>query len=328
MSIKIGEIAIPHPVVLAPMAGTTDLPFRRLVKNLGCGLICTEMVSDKGLLYNNENTKKLLEFHKDEHPISMQLFGSEPEAMAKAAKIIAMTGVDIIDINMGCPTPKIVKNGEGAALMLRPSLAYDIIRAVVMAVKQPVTVKIRKGWDDQHVNAVEIAKLAEKAGAKAIAVHGRTREQFYAGSADWGIIAQVRDAVSIPVIGNGDIRRPQDAKEMIEQTGCDAVMIGRAAQGNPWIFPATIRFLATGEQGPLPSTAEKMEVFWRHFEMLVDNKGEYTAVREMRKHAAWYTKGYSHAAKYRVLFNQVESVEGFRSILVKISEDLAGVRRG
>jgi tRNA-dihydrouridine synthase B len=327
MSIKIGNVAIFHPVVLAPMAGTTDLPFRRLVKELGCGLICTEMISDQGLLHNNEATNKMLEFHEGERPISMQLFGSDPESMARAAKIVASTGVDIVDINMGCPTPKIVKNGEGSALMRNPALAYDIIRAVVKAIDQPVTVKIRKGWDEHCVNAVEMARMAEQAGAMAIAVHGRTREQFYAGRADWQIIAQVKDAVSIPVIGNGDIRSPQDAKSMMEMTGCDAVMIGRAAQGNPWIFPATIHYLATGNLLAQPSASDKMDIFWHHFEMLIENKGVYTAVREMRKHAAWYTKGYPHAAKYRVLFNHVETVEEFRAVFAKIIRDLAVLGR-
>jgi len=322
MSMKIGNVVIPHPVVLAPMAGTTDMPFRRLVKGLGCGLICTEMISDQGLLHNNENTNKMLEFHEEERPISMQIFGSEPESMARAAKIVASTGVDIVDINMGCPTPKIVKNGEGAALMRNPMLAYDIIRAVVEAVDQPVTVKIRKGWDEYCVNAVEMARLAEQAGAMAIAVHGRTREQFYAGRADWQIIAQVKDAVAIPVIGNGDIRSPQDAKSMMEMTGCDAVMIGRAAQGNPWIFPATCYYLETGKLMDKPSNSDKMDIFWRHFEMLIANKGTYTAVREMRRHAAWYTKGYPHAAKYRVLFNHAETIEEFRNVFVKIIQDL------
>lgn len=318
---QIGNIIIPHPVVLAPMAGVTDLPFRRLVKSLGCGLICTEMVSDKGLLHNNENTRKMLEFYQEERPISMQIFGSEPDTMAKAAKLVAAIGVDIIDINMGCPTPKIVKNGEGSALMKKPSLAYDIIRAVVDSVDKPVTVKIRKGWDEQHVNAVEIAGLAERAGAKAIAVHGRTREQFYTGPADWQIIAQVKQAVAIPVIGNGDIRQPEDAGRMIAETGCDAVMIGRGAQGNPWIFPATIHFLATGELMNQPNMQEKMQVFWQHFEMLIENKGEYTAVREMRKHGAWYTKGYPHAAQYRVLFNQAQTAEDFRKIYLRVLDE-------
>jgi tRNA-dihydrouridine synthase B len=324
---RIGNVHIPQPVVLAPMAGVTDLPFRRLVKTLGCGLICTEMISDKGLLYKNEATWKMLEFHESERPISMQIFGSEPASMAAASKILAGIGVDIIDINMGCPTPKIVKNGEGSALMRKPQLAYDIIRAVVDAVEQPVTVKIRKGWDEQHVNAVQIAQVAEKAGAKAIAIHGRTREQFYSGQADWQIIRLVKESVGIPVIGNGDIRSPLDAKRMIEETGSDAVMIGRAAHGNPWIFPATIHYLATGKIPNPPTIKEKMTAFWQHFEMLIENKGEYIAVREMRKHAAWYTKGYPFAAKYRVLFNQAETQEDFKQVFTKIMEELGVIRR-
>lgn len=321
---KIGNVNIPYPLVLAPMAGVTDLPFRRMVKSLGCGLICSEMVSDKGLIYKNEATWKMLEFHSDEHPISMQIFGSEPDTMAEAAKIVAATGVDIIDINMGCPTPKIVKNGEGSALMRNPALAYQIMCAVVSAVDKPVTVKIRKGWDEQHVNAVEMALLAEKAGIKAIAIHGRTREQYYTGYADWRIIGEVKKAVSIPVIGNGDIRSPYDAKQMMEETGCDAVMVGRAAQGNPWIFPEIIHYLATDCLLEQPDISEKMKVIWKHLEMLVQNKGEYIAVREMRKHAAWYTKGYPYAAKYRVLFNQAENLEDFKTIFAKIKIEMWG----
>jgi len=319
---KIGDVFIPYPVVLAPMAGVTDISFRRLVKGLGCGLICTEMVSDKGLIYRNQATWKMLAFHDDERPVSLQIFGSEPATMAEAAKIVAATGVDIIDINMGCPTPKIVKNGEGAALMRNPDLAYAIVCAVVDAVDKPVTVKIRKGWDDQHLNAVEIACLAEQAGAKAVAVHGRTREQFYTGKADWQVIAEVKNAVSIPVIGNGDIHNPQDAKRMLAETGCDAVMVGRAAQGNPWIFPEIISYLTTGCLLEPPDMSDKMKVFWRHFSMLIQDKGEYVAVREMRKHAAWYTKGCPHAAKYRVLFNQAETREDFRSVFNKIETEM------
>lgn len=318
---KIANVHIPYPLVLAPMAGVTDLPFRRLVKSLGCGLICTEMISDKGLIYKNKTTWQMLTYHNEEHPVSMQIFGSEAETMAEAAKIVAGTGVDIIDINMGCPTPKIVKNGEGAALMRNPALAYQVICAVVDAVDKPVTVKIRKGWDDQHVNAVEIALLAEKAGAKAVAVHGRTREQYYTGCADWQIIAEVKKAVAIPVIGNGDIRSPQDAKRMMEETGCDAVMVGRAAQGNPWIFPEIIHYFATGCLLKAPDISEKMMAFWQHFTMLIQHKGEYIAVREMRKHAAWYTRGYPFAAKYRILFNQAKDLADFKDVFTKIIAD-------
>jgi tRNA-dihydrouridine synthase B len=319
---KIGYVDIPHPLVLAPMAGVTDLSFRRLVKSLGCGLICTEMVSDKGLIYKNKATWKMLEFHPEEHPISMQIFGSEPDTMAEAARIVAATGVDIIDINMGCPTPKIVKNGEGCALMRNPVLAYKIVRAVVNAVDKPVTVKIRKGWDEQHVNAAEIALRAEQAGAKAITIHGRTREQYYTGHADLNIIAAVKKAVSLPVIGNGDIRSPQDAKRMMEETGCDAVMVGRAAQGNPWIFPEIIHYFATGCLLEPPDINEKLAVFWRHFTMLMQNKGEYIAVREMRKHAAWYIKGYPFAAKYRVLLNKAENLEDFKAVFSRINTEM------
>lgn len=319
---KIADVDMPHPVVLAPMAGVTDLPFRRLVRSLGCGLICTEMISDKGLIYKNAATWKMLEYHPDEHPISMQIFGSEPNTMAEAARIVAATGVDIIDINMGCPTPKIVKNGEGAALMRVPELACQIIRAVVHAVDKPVTVKIRKGWDDRHVNAVDIALLAEQAGASAIAVHGRTREQYYTGHADWKIIADVKKAVSVPVIGNGDIRSPQDAARMMAETGCDAVMVGRAAQGNPWIFSEIMHYFATGSLLEAPDIDEKIAVFLQQFAMLDQQKGEYIAVREMRKHAAWYTKGCPFAAKYRMLFNQAESLEDFKAIFSRLRIDM------
>lgn len=312
---KIGDLELANPVLLAPMAGVTDLPFRLLVKEMGCGLVFTEMVSDKGLMYRNEHTLDMLAIDDRERPVALQIFGSEPEPMAKAAQIVEQSGADILDINMGCPTHKIVKNGEGSALMRTPELAYDIIARVVDAVRIPVTVKIRKGWDENSVNAVQIAKLAEKAGAKAISVHGRTREQFYSGKADWSIIKAVKQSVRIPVNGNGDVRSPEDAKRLLEETGCDGVMIGRGAQGNPWLFRQVVHYLATGEMLPGPTLDERIDMAIRHLEMLVAFKGEHIGIREMRSHAAWYTKGLPHSAELRQKFNQAQSRGDFAAIL-------------
>ena len=312
---QIGSVKLANPVMLAPMAGVTDLPFRLLVKEMGCGLVYTEMVSDKGLNYKNEHTLDLLRIDEQERPVALQIFGSEPESMAKAAKIVEQAGADILDINMGCPTQKIVKNGEGSALMRTPELAYSIIASVVDAVSIPVTVKIRKGWDEQSVNAVQMAQLAEKAGASAISVHGRTREQFYAGKADWSIIKAVKESISIPVNGNGDVRSPQDAKRLIAETGCAGVMIGRGAQGNPWLFRQTIHYLTTGEILPGPTVEERVDMALKHLELLVEYKGEYIGIREMRTHAAWYTKGLPHSAELRLRFNQAQSRQDFAAIL-------------
>lgn len=314
--LKIGSLELANPVVLAPMAGVTDLPFRLLAKEMGCGLVYSEMVSDKGLIYQNCHTLEMLKSHERERPVAVQIFGSDPKSMAQAAKIVEASGAaDIIDMNMGCPTPKIVKNGEGSALMKTPDLAFDIMSHVVKAVQLPVTVKIRKGWNDASVNAVQMAKLAEQAGVAAIAVHGRTREQFYTGEADWEIIKQVKDHVRIPVIGNGDIRTPQDAVQMLTETRCDGIMIGRGSQGNPWIFKQVAHYLKTGELLPGPSLAERMSVLFRHLDMLVDCKGEYIGTREMRRHAAWYTKGLPHSAELRLKFNQAQSRQDFAEIL-------------
>ena len=324
---RIGHIELANPVILAPMAGVTDLPFRLLAKEMGCGLVYSEMVSDKGLIYDNTHTKKLLAIDARERPVALQIFGSEPESMANAARIVAAAGADIIDINMGCPTPKIVKNGEGSALMRNPVLAGRIIAAVVEAAGgMPVTVKFRKGWDETSVNAVQIARMAEQAGAAAVSVHGRTREQFYSGQADWSIIRDVKQAVAIPVIGNGDIRTPLDAERMLTETGCDGIMIGRGAQGNPWIFRQVTHYLATGQTLPLPALGERIDMLLRHLDMLVGHKGEYTGIREMRSHAAWYTKGLPSSAELRLTFNQAATRDDFIRIMETYRQELTNKR--
>ena len=318
---RIGLLEISSPLLLAPMAGVTDLPFRLLAREMGCGLVYSEMVSSKGLLYHNAQTENMICIEEQERPVAVQIFGSDPANMATAAEIVAKAGADIIDINMGCPTLKIIKNGEGSALMRQPALAYDIMRSVVEAVDIPVTVKFRKGWDNNSVNVVTLARLAQKAGAAAIAVHGRTREQFYSGQADWNIIREVKDSVDIPVIGNGDVRTPEDAVALLTLTGCDGIMIGRGAQGNPWIFRQIGHYFATGEYLPPPSLAERFVILLRHLDMLVAFKGEYIGIREMRRHAAWYTKGFRKSAQLRLQFNQAVNRQDFLDILQVLDDE-------
>lgn len=308
-TLQIGNVTLENNLVLGPMAGVTDLPFRLLCKEQGAGLLCMEMVSAKGIYYNNKNTEQLLAIDEREHPVSLQLFGSDPEIMSEMAKKIEERPFDILDINMGCPVPKVVNNGDGSALMKNPVLAGKIIEKTARAIKKPVTVKIRKGFDDAHINAVEMAKVAEASGAAAIAVHGRTREQYYSGRADWDIIRQVKEAVKIPVIGNGDILTPEDVIRMEEQTGCDGFMIARGAQGNPWIFAQILHYFKTGEHLPKPTAEEMVQMMLRHAKMQLAFKGDYTGIREIRKHAAWYTAGYPNAARLRSAINEVESYE-------------------
>ena len=319
---EIGNIQLENPVILAPMAGVTDLPYRKIVKEMGCGLVCTEMVSAKGLVYGTPRTEELLTISQDERPVSLQIFGTEPEIMAESLSVIEDYSPDIIDVNLGCPTRKIVKNGAGSALMKKPKLVAEIVEALVKETTTPVTVKMRTGWDEESINAVEIGKVAEEAGAAMVAVHGRTREQFYSGEADWQIISQVKEAVRIPVVGNGDIFTPEDAEEMLNQTGCDGIMIGRGAQGNPWIFKRTVHYLETGELLPPPVPSEKVEMAIRHLEELVDYKGEYTGVREMRKHIAWYVKGLHGCTEIKRKVNQIETVSGMKKILGDYIEKL------
>lgn len=317
MRLTIGNVTLENNVFLAPMAGVTDLPFRLLCKEQGCGMMCTEMVSAKALLYKNRNTKPLLETKPEERPVAVQLFGSDPEIMSEMALMLEEGPYDIIDVNMGCPVPKIVNNGEGSALMKNPKLAGEILSAMTRKLKKPVTVKFRKGFNDESVNAVEFAKMAEQSGAAAVAVHGRTREQFYSGKADWDIIRQVKEAVSIPVIGNGDIFTPQDAGRMMEETGCDGVMVARGAKGNPWIFSRIDHYLKTGEVLPKQGPEEVKQMILRHAELLVAFKGEYTAMREMRKHVSWYTAGYPHSAALRNEINLVETMEELTELVLE-----------
>ena len=317
---QIGKLKLDTPLALAPMAGITDLPFRLICRRLGCGMTVSEMVSAKGLLYKNVKTTEMLRIDAGERPTAIQLFGSVPEELAEAARIVEASGADIIDFNMGCPVPKIVNNGEGSALMKNPKLAHAILAAMVKAVKIPVTVKFRAGWDDNHRNAVEIAKAAEAAGVSAVAVHGRTRQQFYEGKADWQIIADVKRAVSVPVFGNGDIFTVADGLKMREETGCDGLMIGRGADGNPWLFRELAAVLAGKVQPMKPTLEERLAQAAEHLKMLIDYKGEYISVKEMRRHISAYLKGMPHAAEFRGRFHKVDTKEQFLELLAEYKD--------
>lgn len=318
MKLTIGNVEIENPVILAPMAGVTDLPFRLLCKEQGAGLLCMEMVSAKAIYYNSKNTEELMRIMPDECPVSLQFFGSDGDIMAEMAKRIEERSFSILDINMGCPVPKVVNNNEGSALMKNPKLVEEIVNKVSRAIKKPVTVKIRKGFDQAHENAVEIAKIAEAAGAAAITVHGRTREQYYSGKADWECIRAVKEAVKIPVIGNGDVVDALSAGRLLTQTGCDGIMIGRGAQGNPWIFREVTSFLESGIIPERPTTAEVRRMIEKHAALQLSIKGEYVGVREMRKHLAWYTAGYPNSARFRQLINTMETMEELLAGIEKI----------
>ncbi len=314
--IKIGNVELNNNVFLAPMAGVTDMPVRILCKEFGAGLVYTEMVSSKGMFYNDEKTKQLMNINDAERPVAVQIFGSDATIMSETAKKVSEEA-NIIDINMGCPAPKVTKNLDGSKLMLHPELVDEITKMVVKTSSVPVTIKIRKGWDDEHVNAVEVARIAEKNGVSAITVHGRTREQFYTGKVDLDIIKKVKEAVNIPVIGNGDIVDGESAKKMFQETGCDAIMIGRGSNGNPWIFKEVIEYLKNGIELPKPTIEERKQMILRHLKMLVDYKGKYIAIREMRKQIAWYIKGIENAATVR---NEINQIEDLNELVGKIKQ--------
>lgn len=316
--LKIGNVTLPNRYILGPMAGVTDLPFRVLCKEQGAGLLCMEMVSAKAILYNNKNTESLLEIHPDEQPVSLQFFGSDPKIMSEMAKRVEERPFDIMDINMGCPVPKVVNNGEGSALLKNPDLIVKIVKSISSAIQKPLTVKVRIGFENEPVDIVEIAKRVEDAGAAAIAVHGRTRQQYYSGIADWETIARVKEAVSIPVIGNGDVDSPKKAEKLFRQTGCDAVMIGRAVEGNPWIFREMNHYFATGEELARPSLAEVKAMILKHARAQIEMKGEFIGIREMRKHVAWYTAGMPHSAGLRRESNNIESYADLEKLLERL----------
>lgn len=318
--LKIGNLQLENPFFLAPMAGITDAPTRRLCKEQGAALTYSEMVSGKGLWYKDKNTGKLLQIYEDEKPVAIQIFGHEPDVMAFTARELDSYENALLDINMGCPVPKIVKNGEGSALMKNPDLVYDIVSAVVKNSSKPVTAKIRAGWDENSLNAVEVAHAISAAGAAAVAVHGRTREQFYSGNADWSVIAKVKRAVDIPVIGNGDVVDAESALRMMDETGCDFVMVGRGALGNPWIF-RELEAAWRGEPAPEnPTTEDKKQMMLRHFRDLMEMKGEYAAVREMRKHVGWYLKGVHGAASFRGAVNQITKADLLEEAILNIGK--------
>ncbi len=316
--LQIGNVTLDNNIILGPMAGVSDLPFRLLCREMGAGLVCMEMVSAKAITYKNKNTGMLMEIHEGEHPVSLQLFGSEPDVMQQAVEMIKDRPYDILDVNMGCPVPKVVGNGEGSALMKRPELIEEIVAALVRVSDRPVTVKIRKGFNDNSVNAVECALAAEAGGAAAVAVHGRTREQYYSGKADWGIIARVKEAVKIPVIGNGDVVDGPSAKAMFDETGCDGVMVARAAQGNPFIFREIKSFFENGEKCPRPTNKEIYDVVIRHADLQLKYKGDYIGIREMRKHVSWYTTGMAGSAKFRNVINQMEDMDALKKACAEI----------
>ncbi|MCR5666655.1 MAG: tRNA dihydrouridine synthase DusB [Eubacterium sp.] len=317
--LSIGDVQLKNNLVLAPMAGVSDLPFRLLCARKGAGLVCMEMVSAKAILYKNKNTKALMQIEQEEKPVSMQLFGSDPDILADITARVSEMDYDLIDFNMGCPMPKIVNNGEGSALMKQPKLVEEILTKMVKASKRPVTVKIRKGFDDSMINAVEIARIAEGCGVAAVAVHGRTREQYYSGQADWDIIRQVKEALMVPVFGNGDLTTGEDLKKMQEETGCDGYLIGRAARGNPWIFEQLLSWDKTGQMPPKPSGKEVVDMILEHAALQIQVKGEFTAIRELRKHAAWYTSGYPNSAQLRARINEVETFDELQALLGEIS---------
>lgn len=319
MSFSIGTLLIKGNLVLAPMAGVTDLPFRIICKEQGADLIYTEMISAKGIMYNNKNTEALLQVEEIERPVALQLFGEDPYIISEQAKRIEDRNFDIFDINMGCPVPKVVNNGEGSALMKNPKRIGEIVSAITKAVKKPVTIKIRKGFTKELINAIECAKIAEESGAAAIAVHGRTREQYYQGEADWDIIRLVKNAVSIPVIGNGDVFKPQDAKCMLDETGCDAVMLARGVRGNPWLFHQTKVYLEKGILIPKPDIQEVIATILRHVDMEIALKGEFSAIHEIRKHISWYTTGYPNSSKIRAKVNEVETKEKLFKLLKELN---------
>lgn len=323
---KFANYEIDNEVFLAPMAGVTDLPFRLICRRHGCGLLYTEMINAKALAYGDKNTKRMLYIEEEEKPVAVQIFGSEPHYMARAAEILNEYPNVVLDINMGCPAPKVVKNGDGSALMKDPILAGQVMERVVKYSEKPVTVKIRKGWDENSINAVEIAKIAEESGIAAITVHGRTREQYYSGKSDWDIIAEIKETVTIPVIGNGDIFTFEDAVKIKEKTNCDAIMIGRGAQGNPWIFDRVNTYIKTGEILPEPSPEEKIKIALEHYNLAIDHDGEFVAVREMRKHLGWYIKGMKNSAKYRNYINSLLTADEVKESLYRYMVEIKSGR--